>query len=285
MNRELLLTNLKNLRNLLEEINNIQDNIDVKYKRFLELKYVITLDQQSSLGRWLSIILSSFTVVMLLIAMALEVNVFNTIVGLVMMGVALSLITSPNRSMLGHIGVFFIFLVSFIINSETLKIILFGTSRETTVFGIAVAVSIGLSVVIIKYFRIFYNKSLIAKVEERERLIDEITELKALHDEKMRVLLEITKTWFPEEFATVEAVDKLIEYIEQYRANTLQEALNLYVEEERFNQLLFQARLNTFINSASAIATHNALNEMANDVASMRSQTQAMVNHYNRHYR
>lgn len=126
--------------------------------------------------------------------------------------------------------------------------------------------------------------------KEAERINDEMQEIQRVADEKL--------LWYPRNYCYSDAVIFFIRAIQDFRADSLKEAINLYVEELRHRQVLEnqrnmiskqeeavrQQKFNNVLSAMNLFATLNVRNAVDNNTDVINNNT-AAINAYNNYRR
>lgn len=126
--------------------------------------------------------------------------------------------------------------------------------------------------------------------KEAERINDEMQEIQRVADEKL--------LWYPRNYCYSDAVIFFIRAIQDFRADSLKEAINLYVEELRHRQVLEnqrnmiskqeeavrQQKFNNVLSAMNLFATLNVRNAVDNNTDAINNNT-AAINAYNNYRR
>lgn len=120
--------------------------------------------------------------------------------------------------------------------------------------------------------RAAYNAQVMA---EAQQINEEMQKIRQIANEQL--------TWYPRNFCYSEAVDFFIDAIQNFRADSLKEAINLYIEEQRHRQLLLnqqkianqqqqiarQQQISNVLSTANLFANLGAINAMNNNTSAV----------------
>lgn len=120
--------------------------------------------------------------------------------------------------------------------------------------------------------RAAYNAQVMA---EAQQINEEMQKIRQIANEQL--------TWYPRNYCYSEAVDFFIDAIQNFRADSLKEAINLYIEEQRHRQLLLnqqkianqqqqiarQQQISNVLSTANLFANLGTINAMNNNTSAV----------------
>lgn len=267
MEKEILISNLKQLRGYLQsliekksQLDNIQrkfSSVEKNYIRFLNKKE--DADNQTelskNLAKWATIILLGMSIGADIVALSMG----RIIMSLLLSGLYMWILYSPQKT--GFMKVLKIFFIVALVGSLILTFE--ATMRFMNIFiFIIYIISFVVAFYIIKFFEKLYQNYVIKNIEERYNELkiqmvsayEEYQVAQRVFNEEQYKISQFIQGWYPPNYLDLSVVDKFLEYLLNFKVDNMKEAVRLFDQEQHQLKQINLLKTQNTIAIASGIA-------------------------------